>query len=82
MAEGRLMPKPHLGAISDWRFSIAKKGFVVFGVFDEASKKAKHAMYGHTSRVLFHNEATGEIETLNSRYTLTTPAALSRSQTG
>lgn len=75
--------KPHLGQISDWRFSVAKKGFVVFGVFVDATKKSKNPLtqlYGHTSRVLFHNEATGEIETLNSRYTLTTPAEVPMSQ--
>lgn len=69
--------KPHKGRIADWRrspaFSRDGLGYVIEGVFLDHPDRMTHfdpGGQGHTSVVLAHDEATGEIETKNSRYTL------------
>lgn len=70
--------KPHKGRIADWRkspaFSDNGLGYVIEGVFLDHPDRLMNfdpGGHGHTSVVLVHDEATGEIETKNSRYTLT-----------
>jgi hypothetical protein len=60
------MEKPHRGAIKNWRreYRIGS-GYVIIGEFVDNAGQRKT-----TSYVLKHDEATGEIETRNSRYTL------------
>lgn len=67
--------KPHRGTINDWRkhpvVGEAVQGYIILGEFvDHPRFMGKR---GHTSLVLQHDG--DEIETLNSRYTLGTPAA-------
>jgi hypothetical protein len=66
--------KPHNGELHDWFKMPAGDlglGFVVFG------RSHGHPVWGggemRTSYVVAHDEATGEIETRNSRYTLVGP---------
>lgn len=62
--------KPHKGRIKDWfKYECdAKGGYIIRGRFVDHPEFA--GLAGHTSLVLSHDEATGEIETRNSRYTL------------
>ena len=75
--------KPHHGRITGWWLHYplddfeppeGAPGYIVRGnlidhpMWDERDPWMKDS--GHTSWVLKHDEATGEIETLNSRYTL------------
>jgi hypothetical protein len=64
--------KPHKGRIALWyKQDCGTEGYLVCGVFlDHPQFMGEH---GHTSLVLSHDEATGEIETRNSRYTLVKP---------
>jgi hypothetical protein len=60
------MEKPHRGAIKNWhREYRTGLGYVIIGEFVANAGQRKS-----TSYVLKHDEATGEIETRNSRYTL------------
>jgi hypothetical protein len=69
------MQKPHKGRITEW----AKRecppeyglGFFIVGKFVDHPEFS--GQFGWTSYVAAHDEATGEIETRNSRYTLTEP---------
>lgn len=65
--------KPHYGRIKDWY----RDGDVIRGVFLD---HPYHRGEGHTSLVLHHDGATGEIETKNSRYTLVKEGEPSRFQ--
>lgn len=61
--------KPHKGKLVGWhRHECEDTRYIIRGYFD--GHPQFHGMYGHTSEVLCHDEATGEIETRNSRYTL------------
>lgn len=68
--------KPHEGIITNWsKYETHTKlglGFTVCGMF--VSHSQFHGEYGRTSFVIKHDEVTGEIETHNSRYTLSPPA--------
>ena len=75
MTEGAA--KIHWGEITHWQAIPAPGGpglgYRVSGRFDvERSRSLGRAgpAYGHTSLVLAHDVETGEVETLNSRYTL------------
>lgn len=66
--------KPHKGRIDDWYKSecgAAGLGYLIRGKFLDHPDFSGY--YGHTSYIVKHDEATGEIETRNSRYTLLTP---------
>lgn len=67
--------KPHKGTMSSWRRyrveGCAGLGYIIMGKFDTHERFA--GMRGHTSCVMSHDLDTGEIETLNSRYTLVGP---------
>lgn len=68
--------KPHKGSIKDWsklRCTDKGLGYIILGEFVDHPEFAG-AKDGHTSYVVAHDEATGEIETRNSRYTLIGPA--------
>lgn len=66
--------KPHRGIIDEWRFVEQVKGHpFVLGRFRNHPYLGKHGGYSHTSEVVKVDKETGEIETLNSRYTLGTP---------
>jgi hypothetical protein len=58
------MDKPHKGKITDW----FNNQSVIMGLFIDHPEY--HGMMGHTSQLLYQNFETGEIETMNSRYTL------------
>lgn len=64
--------KPHKGTLTNWtkvELPLAKGlGYIVTGVFKDHPDFAGE--YGRTSYLVKHDEATGEIETRNSRYTL------------
>jgi hypothetical protein len=61
------MEKPYKGALKNWhRKYRLLSGYVIIGENNAGQRKT-------TSSVLKHNQATGEIETLNSRYTLIGP---------
>lgn len=63
--------KLHHGRIVNWtKASLTKKGlgYVIFGKFLDHPRYT--GIDGHTSYVVTHDEAMGEIETCNSRYTL------------
>lgn len=64
--------KPHKGKIKNWykrEISISQGlGYQIMGEFVDHEDFAGYE--GWTSFVVAHDEATGEIETLNSRYTL------------
>lgn len=64
--------KPHKGKIKHWTKVSYSHGDIVYG------RAVDHPQFAgtdiHTSYVLSHDEATGEIETRNSRYTLVGPA--------
>ena len=61
--------KPHKGKIVDWvKVPVGDRGEVVFGRAIDHPEFAGHSI--RTSFVVSHDEATGEIETRNSRYTL------------
>jgi hypothetical protein len=60
--------KPHKGIIKNWRKHPLSPGFgayVVIGSYGDRDE-----FFIRTSPVVSHDEATGEIETRNSRYTL------------
>ena len=62
------MEKPHRGAIKNWQREYRSKtglGYIIIREFVDNAGQRKS-----TSYVLKHDEATGEIETRNSRYTL------------
>jgi len=66
--------KPHRGRIERWHKSAG--GFKGLGciIVGNYLDHPKHPGIGwHTSYVVAHDEATGEIETRNSRYTLIGP---------
>ena len=70
--------KPHKGAIADWKRwfhpqieTLPKKGLgyiIVGGNYDDGLRNA--GGFIRTSIVVAHNSETGDVETLNSRYTL------------
>ncbi len=63
------MEKPHKGRIETWtKLPIGDRGYIICGKFLDHEQFAGEE--GHTSFVLSYDEATGEIETRNSRYTL------------
>jgi hypothetical protein len=65
--------KPHKGHIESWSKSELLPGIeVVFGIFS-GHPEFPEASFGRTSPLVSHDEATGEIETFNSRYTLGRP---------
>lgn len=66
--------KPHHGRITSWfrdrNVTDRGLGYVIIGKFMDHPTLGKDDSPCHTSCVLAHDDATGEIETLNSRYTL------------
>jgi hypothetical protein len=64
--------KPHYGRIANWtkvHLTDHGLGYIVYGTFlDHPRWKGVDGI--HTSAIVTHDEATGEIETRNSRYTL------------
>jgi hypothetical protein len=65
--------KPHKGRIEQWeKQTAADDKTIVWGVFANHPEFGEN-VFGHTSYIVSHDEATGEIETRNSRYTLGTP---------
>lgn len=63
--------KPHYGRIENWQEEACGKhglGYLIVGRF--LDHPAYALQKGHTSYVVKHDKATGEIETRNSRYTL------------
>lgn len=67
--------KPHYGRITDWtKYSCTNGnglGYYIMGTLEDHPRiPRKHT---NTSTVLKHDEATGEIETRHSRYTLVGP---------
>lgn len=71
--------KPHNGQITNWwlHYPLSEfeppegaLGYIVRGDLIDHPDFDPRFSNGHTSWVLSHNEATGEIETLNSRYRL------------
>jgi hypothetical protein len=68
--------KDHKGNIRDWYKEHVPGapglGYVIWGFFEDHPEFQGFA--GHTSYVMTHDKVTGEIETRNSKYTLTTPA--------
>lgn len=70
--------KPHKGSLTNWRKHFPKHyntegtlGYVILGSFVDHPDFA--GMEGNTSLVVFHDEETGYIETLNSSYNLIGP---------
>ena len=65
--------KPHNGRIVNWHTESCDRGlkYLIRGKFVDHEEFANE--YGHTSYVVSHDKATGEIETRNSRYTLVGP---------
>lgn len=63
--------KPHKGRIRNWFKLPIGDDYIVCGRFMDHPEFASYN--GHTSKVLHFDEATGEIETRNSRYTLIEP---------
>ena len=64
--------KPYKGFIRDWQRQTLKDGrYIIWGTFD--GHPWFHNSHGHTSIITFHDTATGDVETLNSRYTLIGP---------
>ena len=61
--------KPFKGNITHWRVQHYGDAKLVWGVFN-GHPEFPEGSFGHTSQVVRHNEATGEIETRNSRYML------------
>jgi len=76
--------KPHMGSIQHWhKYECGTKGlgYLIRGQFIDHPYFAGE--YGQTSYVVAHDEATGEIETRNSRYKLVgkpTEVALSKGE--
>jgi hypothetical protein len=71
--------KPHKGQIKNWFKSETEGfglGYRIRGEFVDHPEFG-NARSGVTSYVVAHDEATGEIETRNSRYTLVGPAVQS-----
>lgn len=77
--------KPHKGEITNWFKQFYPRpviggefegtlGYLIRGTFMDHPQFG-HTPFGHTSMVVKHDEETGEIETLNSRYTLVGPDA-------
>lgn len=74
------MAKPHKGRIANWvKFTVDPSyglGYVIIGDWLDDPRPIKpttptgRGMELMTSYVVAHDEATGEIETRNSRYTL------------
>lgn len=71
------MEKPHNGDLFFWRrtpfnkdvYSLPENlGYVITG--SKSRERLSLGTYWQTSAVVKHNEETGEIETLNSRYQL------------
>jgi hypothetical protein len=63
--------KEHKGSLKNWRKYECPGhglGYLILGEFVDHPQFAGHL--GNTSYVVAHDEATGEIETRNSRYTL------------
>lgn len=60
--------KPYKGRISEWRIIDIKDFAIVNGRFMDHERFAGRR--GHTSAIVAYNEATGEVETENSRYKL------------
>jgi hypothetical protein len=64
--------KPHKGTITDWWKCPCDRpntlGYCIAGTFKDHPQFAGYD--GYTSWVVKHDEATGEVETRNSRYTL------------
>lgn len=70
--------KPHRGNLTYWRKHTPKHydtkgtlGYIILGLFIDHPDFAGEE--GHTSLVVFHDEETGYIETLNSSYNLIGP---------
>lgn len=69
--------KPHKGSLKnwfkeDWGCAGLGLGYMIRGEFVDHPEFAG-CKNGHTSYVVAHDEATGEVETKNSRYTLVGP---------
>lgn len=68
--------KEHKGRIADWtkyngiERETGKRGYAIIGRFLDHPYLGKNGGLSQTSPVVAHDEATGEIETRNSRYTL------------
>jgi hypothetical protein len=60
--------KPHLGSIKNWKRHEHGDKVCIWGTFVDHPTFGGY--YGHTSYIVSHDEATGEVETRNSRYTL------------
>lgn len=69
--------KPHKGKIEGWyKYEINPRpvkgqkhlGYLIMGTFQDHPDFGK--LYTNTSAVVKHDTVTGEIETVNSRYTL------------
>jgi len=61
--------KPFKGIIEGWRrVRISRGRYIIGGWFVDHPEFA--GKFGHTSYIVHHNEATGELETRNSRYSL------------
>ena len=78
------MTKAHMGTITRWRrvplegeFRGIGLGYRIAGWGDRYLPAESHRNAITTSVVAAHDEATGEIETWNSRYTLDGPEAAS-----
>jgi hypothetical protein len=65
--------KPHKGSLKGWKRYEHGDKVCIWGTFVDHPHFA--GLYGHTSYIVSHNEETGEVETLNSRYTLVGPEA-------
>ena len=68
------MDKPHKGTLGQWKKvqvvppNEEHLGYYITGVF--LGHPQFNLRHGYTSMIVKHDEATGEVETLNSRYTL------------
>lgn len=73
-----MVDKPHKGTISRWHKSPCERGlgYMINGILDSHPDPDLSGQFCHTSWVEKHDEATGEIETRNSRYTLVGPETM------
>lgn len=62
--------KPYRGRLDLWRRCVYSNGIVYWGMF--CGHPDFHGKFGHTSKII--RESPGNIETLNSRYSLGDPA--------
>lgn len=62
--------KPHHGRIAFWTKAGTAKAYWIVGKMLDHPNLGRNGGYQRTSLVVKHDKDTGEIETLNSRYTL------------